>query len=138
MGSQTALPSDVSRIGAIGVASLLVMIEAVRDCHSSGMQCSRYYAWAVSCSVISLVAVIVIVLAYRLGGYPEQFHSSVAGFFAIWWGAGIFCMTVQELSAFTIPGHVYFAACGAFIISLNVCFRLATRSPTPLKDVEVI
>ena len=136
--SEMSLLSDVTRIGGIGIASFIVMIEAVRDCHSSGSLCSKYYAWAVSCSMISLVAAMAIIVAYKLGGYPEQFHSAVAGFFAIWWGVGITCMTVQELSAFSIPGHVYFAACSAFLISMNICFRLATRRSTSLKTVEII
>eukprot|EP01060_Flectonema_neradi_P004666 TRINITY_DN1303_c0_g1_i3.p1 TRINITY_DN1303_c0_g1~~TRINITY_DN1303_c0_g1_i3.p1 ORF type:complete len:346 (+),score=43.22 TRINITY_DN1303_c0_g1_i3:74-1111(+) len=118
------LQNDVVRIGGIGIASLVVMIEAAREC-DRGSSCDGYKGWAVACSVISLAVAMGIGAAFKLGTYPEQYHPGSAVFFTIWWGVGTGCMTFKE--PFPIPGNAYFAAWGALIISVNLCMRLVPK-----------
>ena len=118
------LQNDVVRIGGIGIASLVVMIEAARDCDRA-YKCNNYFAWAVACSVISLAATILIAVLFKMGAYPENFHPAVAVFFTVWWGVGTGCMTFKE--PFPVPGNAYFGAWGALIISVNLCMRLIPK-----------
>jgi len=100
--------SGGKEVGAIFLASVVLFAQAVWDCVGKG--CDGGRAWALTCSIASVVSTALVVFSPKM---QDHFRWIVLGLL-LWWCAGVVVMTFHR--PYVRTGNGYFAcwvACGA-------------------------
>eukprot|EP00754_Rhynchopus_humris_P031913 Rhum_TRINITY_DN15366_c5_g1::Rhum_TRINITY_DN15366_c5_g1_i1::g.150124::m.150124 len=118
-----------AKIALVALMSLVVLIASSKVCadinrHAPVNRCKEEYAWAVACSVISLVLCAGLLIVWKLGKIQQPTLPGAHGeqilavFLLIWWGAGAGVLTFER--PFRAPGNGYFGAWAAFFGSVSI------------------
>eukprot|EP01064_Diplonema_japonicum_P031608 TRINITY_DN5710_c0_g1_i1.p1 TRINITY_DN5710_c0_g1~~TRINITY_DN5710_c0_g1_i1.p1 ORF type:complete len:343 (+),score=66.32 TRINITY_DN5710_c0_g1_i1:53-1081(+) len=121
------------RIAMLSIGSLVVMIEAARECDKrpdfgTRDKCTSYEAWAVACSTISLALTLFLLVAWKLGmlrspTFPVPHGELVtAVFFLCLWAAGAGTITTKEPFANEV-GNGYLGTWLCFFISAGLAVQ---------------
>jgi len=102
-------------------ASITLMVQSSYDCDHT--KCQDTLAWAVACSVISLVICLLLALVKQIAAYAKW----VALFLSLWWGCAVATLTFQydgnSDTIYASAGNGFFAIWAAFFIASIMCYE---------------
>jgi hypothetical protein len=106
------------------IASAITMGASIGPC-SPSQNCTKYSAWALVASVVSLV--VALFLFFLPGRLELNMMKYVAAFFVLWWIFATGCMTLG--GPFTTAGNGYFGSFAALLASVALLRALHRESP---------
>jgi len=106
------------------LASLVVMVQSSVQCSDTYGGCTNVMAWAVACSVISIVACVVMLIPQA-----APFIKFIAIFLAVLWFVGVATLTftykgsdAASLGIFASSGNGFFGTWIAFFCAIILCY----------------